>query len=169
MLKRRSFYWGWYTILFRTFPSSWNKLRYFFHHLRGSTSRGRVEDCKTCLVHFSESMLMIISEHFYFSKLVLLHFALLLLHLMTNLQRKNQVHVNRRVTGSRVYILIFDLWDQLNIRGGRAAIVFIALLISLPRLSTAHAGLTVLHASNWAKTKQSLNKANERWLACTIA
>ena len=93
-----------------------------------------MEDSKICPVHFSEFVLMIISEHFSLLKFVFLHFALLMLHLMTNHQSR------RRVIGSRVYIIrIFDFWDKFNINGGRAAIVLIALLISMQRLGTAEA------------------------------
>ena len=47
-------------------------------------------------------------------------------------ERVKVTHVNRRVSGYRVYsIRIFDLCHQFNIIGGRAAIVFIAFLIFL--------------------------------------
>ena len=65
------------------------------------------------------------------------------------LARVKVVHDNRRVTRSRVYIIqIFNLWDQFNISRGRAAIVFIALLIYLQRVGTAEASLTVRQAIN---------------------
>ena len=72
--------------------------------------------------------------------------------------RVRGVCVSRRVTASRAYIIrISDLRNQFNISGGRAAVVFIALLISLQRLGTAEARLTVRHASNWTKTEHGLN------------
>ena len=91
MLKRRSLSTedgGEHNILSATFPDSGDMLRLVFHHLRGSTSRGPVEDSKMCPVHFSE--LMMISEHFSFLKFIFLRFARLMLHLMTNHQRKSQ-------------------------------------------------------------------------------
>ena len=64
------------SILFATFPGSEIMLRLVFHHLRG--------------IHFSELLLMIISEHFSFLKFVFLHFAPLMLHLMTNHRSRSQ-------------------------------------------------------------------------------
>ena len=140
MLKRHSVsteYGGERSILF-AFQSLKNMLRLFFYHLRRSTrgSSERQQNLSSSLFRVSVDD-DLRAFNFFSSTFCTADVA------------SDDKSSNRRVTGSRVYIIrIFDFWDQLNISGGRAAIVFITMLIFLQRLCTAEARLTARHASN---------------------
>ena len=144
-------------ILFATFPSSWNMLQLVFHHLKESTSPGWVEDSKICPVHFSVSADDL--RPFLFFEVCFYTFCTdVCIWWQIIKARVKVVHVNRRVTGSRVYIIrIYDLWDQLNISGDRAAICLHSFVYLFAKTRHSRARLTVRHAFNWTNIEQGLN------------
>ena len=119
MLKSRSLSTengGEHNILFATLSCSGNMLRWVFHHLRGSTSFGSSGRQQIYPVHFSESVFVNDDlRAFFFFEVCFSLFVTA--DASDDKSRVEVVHVNRRVTASRVYIIqIFDLWDQSGIR-----------------------------------------------------
>ena len=86
-------------------------------------------------------------EFFSCLKFVFLHFALVMLHLMTNHHSKSKLYMLADASLDPGFISV-GFSNQFEISEGRAANVFIALLICLQRLGTAEARLTARHVSN---------------------
>ena len=162
---------GEHSILIATFPSLEKMLRLVVHHLRGSTSRRSSGKSNICPVHFSEFVLMVDDLRAFFPFWSLFFYFLhgwCCIWWQIIKARVKIVHVNRRVTRSRVYVIrIFDFWDQFNISGGRAAIVFIAMLTFFAKTRHIRARLTARQLNENCTRPE--HNPNECWLTSTIA
>ena len=139
-----------------------NMLRLVFHYLMGSTYRGsswRYENLPS-VDGWSPSIFLFLSVFFYILYCCCIWWQI-------TKARVKFVHANRRVTGYRVYVIqIFDLWDHFNISGGRAAIVFIALLICWHNRGKTDCSACEQLNVGWTGSE---HKPNECWFTSIIA